>query len=309
MDKLMSSHCGALSRSRVQKLIANNHLTIDGRIVTDCSYQVKPFEQISMILDVQIERARAAPIGKHMPLNIVYEDEHLLIINKDAGLTVHPGAGNHDDTMVNALIFYLGDKLSTMGGVDRPGIVHRLDRDTSGLMMVAKNDICHAKLGEMMQERSIHREYVALIYGVPYPIVGRIEANIARNPALRTAMRVVKDSGKWAATNYKVVEVLVGGAISKVICKLETGRTHQIRVHMLHKKNPIIGDPIYGRSLNHNLNSLSELQREAVLQFSRQALHAQNLSFVHPMAGEELSFFAPMPDDMLKLYDMLSRGA
>jgi len=307
LDKLLSAHCGTLSRSRVQKLIANNHLTIDGRIVTDCSYQVKPYEQLSLALDVQIEREYAAPAGKNIPLNIFYEDEHLLVINKDAGLTVHPGAGTHDDTMVNGLIFHFGDKLSQMGGIDRPGIVHRLDRDTTGLMIIAKNDICHAKLSSMMQERLINREYVALVYGVPYPLVGKIETHIARNPALRTAMRVVRDSGKWALTNYKVEELLAERTISKVICKLETGRTHQIRVHMLHKKNPVIGDPIYGRSMNHNLNALSDLQRAAVREFSRQALHAQNLSFIHPITEEEMDFHAPMPEDMMNLYNILAQ--
>lgn len=312
LDKLLTTYCKGLSRNHVQKLIASNHLTANDRILTDCSYQVKLYDHLSISVDVREEECCDKPvlIGKNIPLDVVYEDEHLLVINKQSGLTVHGGAGTQDDTLVNALVFYLGDKLSSVGGDDRPGIVHRLDRDTSGLMLVAKNDICHAKLGDMLQKRLIKREYVALVYGMVYPIMGKIETYIARNAAQRTAMRVVRDSGKLALTHYKVEEVLVGGVVSKVVCWLETGRTHQIRVHMLHKKNPLIGDQVYGRSLNHNLKSLSEKQRQMVLSFPRQALHARKIGFIHPMTGEEMEFSAEMPIDMMDLYQtLLGSGA
>lgn len=309
IDKLISNQCNDISRSRLQKLIANNHLTIDGKIVTDCSYQVKPYEQVSMIMDAILEKNYGKPSAKNIPINIVYEDDHLLIINKAAGLTVHPGAGNHEDTLVNALMFHFGTNLSSLGGLDRPGIVHRLDRDTSGLMMIAKTDHCHFKLSQMIQERQIERIYTAFVYGSPYPLKGRIEANIARNPALRTTMKIVRESGKYAATNYQIEEFFAGGIASKITCKLETGRTHQIRVHMMHKKHPVIGDQVYGKSLNHNLNTLSKGDQSLIRSFPRQALHSSKLIFIHPITDIEMSFYAEMPDDMLELEKVLKQNS
>lgn len=308
VDKLISKQCNDISRSRLQKLIANNHLTIDGKIVTDCSYQVKPYEHVSIIMEENLEKNYGKPSAKNIPINIVYEDEHLLIINKSAGLTVHPGAGNYEDTLVNALMYHFGTNLSSIGGLDRPGIVHRLDRDTSGLMMVAKTDHCHFKLSKMIQERDVERIYTAFVYGTPYPLKGKIEANIARNPALRTTMKITRESGKYAATNYQIEESFAGGITSKITCKLDTGRTHQIRVHMMHKKHPVIGDQVYGKSLNHNLNTLSQNNQLFIRNFPRQALHSSKLIFIHPITSYEMSFYAEMPDDMIELEKILKEN-
>jgi 23S rRNA pseudouridine1911/1915/1917 synthase len=304
LDKVVASLCTDLSRSMIQKLILGKNLTINDRIVTDCSYQVKLSENI--ILDTSGHIPVDSFIApKEISLDIAFEDENLMVINKSSGLTVHPGAGTKNDTLVNALAFYLGDNLSDINGPERPGIVHRLDRNTTGLLIVAKNNACHSLLGQMMQDRLIKREYVAFTYGVLRPSNGKIEANIIRNQAIRTAMRTTTEGGKYALTYYKTDEVLANGIASKITCNLATGRTHQIRVHMLHKKCPIIGDGVYGRSQNRDLSSLTLDQQSAILNFPRQALHAAKLSFIHPITHEELNIEAPLPKDMADLYNAL----
>jgi 23S rRNA pseudouridine1911/1915/1917 synthase len=214
----------------------------------------------------------------------------LLVINKPAGMTVHPAPGHYDDTLVNALLSLCGDSLSGIGGVMRPGIVHRIDKDTSGLLVVAKNDITHNNLATQLANRTLKRQYIAVVKGIPKPIAGIIDANIARSPVNRQKMAVVKSGGKTAVTHYITKKVFTNNAI--VQCNLETGRTHQIRVHLAHIGYPIIGDLVYGRK-NNNYD------------FTRQALHAEKLSFIHPRTNKLVEFEAVLPDDIKQLIALL----
>ncbi|MBT6801746.1 MAG: RluA family pseudouridine synthase, partial [Rhodospirillales bacterium] len=251
-----------------------------GETIVDPSAPVKP----GQIYLVSVPEAAAAePIGQDIPLDILYEDKDLVVINKTAGMVVHPAAGNHDGTLVNALIYHCGDSLSGIGGVKRPGIVHRLDKDTSGVMVVAKNDAAHAGLVAQFLERTMERAYQGLVWGLPQTMEGRIEGNIGRSPRNRKKMALLKHGGRFAATHYKVLRV-VGTKACLVECRLETGRTHQIRVHMSSIGHSVVGDPLYGgRKNNPTLPSAPY-----------QALHAYLLGFVHPTSGEKLRFEAPL---------------
>lgn len=231
IDKSLSLALPELSRSRIQSLIENGHVRCAGKTVTDGARKVKPGESY------EIEIPEAVPsylAPQKIDLDIVYEDDDLLVINKQAGLTVHPGAGNPDKTLVNALLAHCGETLSGIGGVARPGIVHRIDKDTSGLLVVAKNDATHVHLSEQLATRSLKRTYHAIVWGAPKLKAGTVTGNIGRSPANRQKMAVVKSGGKEAVTHYKVVASLQSPVASVVECNLETGRTHQIRVHMLH---------------------------------------------------------------------------
>ncbi len=245
-------------------------------------------------------------VAKDIPLNVVYEDEHLLVIDKQAGLTVHPGAGNHDDTMANALVAHCGDSLSGIGGVQRPGIVHRLDKDTSGLLVVAKNDAAHTNLSEQLATRDLQRKYLAVVWGVPIPPAGKITANIGRNPKDRKKMAALKSTGKPAVTHYRIVEKFPEGVACLVECRLETGRTHQIRVHFQHKGHPLLGDSAYGKKPGQKI---WERLPEAVRDFRRQALHSTFIGFTHPESGEWMEFSSPLGGetckDMQKLVESL----
>jgi 23S rRNA pseudouridine1911/1915/1917 synthase len=240
-----------------------------------------------------------------MNLDILYEDEVLIVVNKPAGLVVHPAAGNPDRTLVNALIAHCGDSLRGIGGVRRPGIVHRLDKDTSGIMVVAKTETAQASLSAQFAERSIGRVYRAVVWGLPSPAEGEIVGNIGRSPHNRKKMAVVARGGKPAMTRYKVVRGLARGGAALVDCTLLTGRTHQIRVHMTHAGHPLIGDPIYGRGSRQRLAALPGHARQAVAAFPRQALHAGSLSFNHPITQERLTFTSNLPRDIRDLIDSL----
>lgn len=236
-------------------------------------------------------------------LNIVYEDEHLLVIDKQTGLTVHPGAGQHSDTLANALIKHCGDSLSAIGGVSRPGIVHRLDRDTSGLMVVAKNDFAHVSLAEQIVSRQLKRVYKAIVWGSITPPSGTISANLDRSRRDRTMIQVVKTGGKVATTHYKTLEIYP--YVSLVECRLDTGRTHQIRVHMNHIGHSIFGDPVYGshaRKLNQYYKDNKVLE-----EFKRQALHSCYIEFIHPAIGELMSFTSELPEDMAQIGEILQK--
>ncbi len=235
-----------------------------------------------------------------MGLTILYEDKHLLVLNKPAGLVVHPAPGNQEGTLVNALIAHCGTSLTGIGGAARPGIVHRLDKDTSGLMVVAKTEAAHAKLSAIFAARNVERAYKALVWGVPNPPQGEIEGDIGRDPRERKRMAVVARNGKHALTRYKMVQSFGLGA-ALIACRLATGRTHQIRVHLAHIGYPLIGDPVYLKRRPAAAKYVAEPARSLALDFPRQALHAETLGFFHPITGDELRFTAPPPEDFLAL--------
>ena len=299
LDKFLADHGPELSRSHAKRLIEAGHLVSDGRTITDPNMRVKPGQCFTLTVPAAVA---AEPEGQAIPLDIPYEDSDLLVIDKPAGLVVHPAPGNPDRTLVNALISHCGGSLSGIGGVARPGIVHRLDKDTSGLLIVAKNDLAHRALAEQLQSRQLKRIYLALVWGVPVPIHGRIEAPIGRNPKNRKKMAVVARGGRPAATNYRL-RARFGDVASLVECRLETGRTHQIRVHLAHLGHPLLGDPVYGR--RRPPGGLPAAVATAIEAFSRQALHAHEIGFNHPKSGKALSFKSALPNDFKDLIEKL----
>lgn len=298
LDKAASELSG-LTRSRIQQLIKSGDVLVGGS-ARDGSKSISTGDELIINIPPSIDtRMRPSDI----PLNIVYEDDDLLVINKQAGLTVHPGAGQHTDTMANALLTHCGDSLSGIGGVTRPGIVHRLDRDTSGLMIVAKNDIAHVSLSEQIASRELKRVYHAIVWGTIIPHSGTITTNIDRSLRDRTLMQVVKAGGKIAITHYKTLKIL--GQASLVECRLETGRTHQIRVHMSHVGHSVFGDQSYG----HNARKIAQYYKgevgEELKLFKRQALHSHFIEFTHPVSGETISFSSELPEDMKAVIEKL----
>ncbi|MDA1100611.1 MAG: RluA family pseudouridine synthase [Proteobacteria bacterium] len=302
IDRLLSQTIDGLSRMRIKALIEAGQARVgqtgDMRTVTEASYRVKPGEVIELRIPPAEE---AVPKPQAMDLTIVYEDEHLIVIDKPAGLVVHPAPGNPDRTLVNALLAHCGDSLSGVGGVRRPGIVHRLDKDTSGLLVAAKHDAAHAGLSALFARHDIQRRYRALVWGRPRQGNGRIEGNIGRDPNNRKKMAVVARGGKAAVTHYTQVEaygLVASPAASLVDCRLETGRTHQIRVHLASIGHPVLGDPLYGGARRGRGAELGAALAHAIGAFRRQALHAVELGFRHPMDGRDLIFHSPLPHDM-----------
>lgn len=294
LDKALADASG-LSRERVKALLGDGRITIDGLTSSQPSLKVSPGTSFSIVVP---EAVPADAQAQEIPLNIVYEDADLIVVDKPAGLVVHPAAGNLDGTLVNALLHHCAGQLSGIGGVARPGIVHRIDKDTSGLLVVAKTDRAHEGLAAQFADHSIKRAYRAVVSGRPVPAAGTIRGAIARSHVNRKKMALVEDGrGKHAVTHYRTLESL--GAASLIECRLETGRTHQVRVHMTSIGHPLLGDPVYGR-ISKATRPL--LQR---LSFSRQALHAAELGFVHPVNGENVHFDSPLPDDMRELIDEL----
>jgi len=290
-----------LSRVRIQSLIADGHVKVDMVVILNQNFKLKAASSIEICIP--------APIASHIEAKkidfiTVYEDEDLIVIDKPAGLTVHPGAGNQSDTLVNALIEHCGDNLSGVGGILRPGIVHRLDKDTSGLMLVAKNDLAHLDLSRQISERSAQRIYKAIVWGVPLKTSGIIENNLARNPANRMQMKIIA-SGKFSSTSYQVIEVLGKTLASIVECKLKTGRTHQIRVHMSHIGHSIIGDQTYGQNARKMQQNLSKEQQDKLLSFKRQALHSSSIGFIHPKSKQPMYFESELAQDIKDLIDVL----
>lgn len=291
LDRVLASRL-QLSRSRLKALIEAGHVAADGATIRDPSAKVKPGQ--AFVVEVPPpEPDRPEP--QAIPLDIRYEDEHLLVLEKPAGLVVHPAPGNPDLTLVNALLAHCGEALSGIGGVKRPGIVHRLDKDTSGLMVVAKSELAQNKLAAAFAAREIDRAYLALVWGVPLPRVGEITGNIGRSRTNRQKMAVVASGGKPAITRYKVLKEWQGLA-ALVECRLATGRTHQIRVHLAAKGHPLVGDPVYGSG--RQARRAAGPAGAALARFPRQALHAYRLGFVHPATGERLAFESELPADM-----------
>ncbi|MCA1908991.1 MAG: RluA family pseudouridine synthase [Magnetospirillum sp.] len=302
LDKWLSSRLPELSRTRIKGLIDDGRVGLIGQTITDASARVKPGQDF--VVAVPPDRP-ADPVPQDIPLSIAYEDDDLIVVDKPAGLVVHPAPGSPDQTLVNALLAHCGESLSGIGGVKRPGIVHRIDKDTSGLLVVAKNDRAHHGLAEQFAIHSLERVYRALVWGTPIPREGEITGNIGRSPQDRKKMAIVSHGGKPALTRYRVLKSFAGGAVSLVECRLATGRTHQIRVHMTSIGHPLVGDQVYGRTRTAKQKALPDDARQALTSFPRQALHASVLGFNHPISGVMLRFESPIPIDINELVSYL----
>jgi 23S rRNA pseudouridine1911/1915/1917 synthase len=295
LDRALAALVPTLSRERLKALIRSGAVESAGKLVRDPATKVRGEEAIRVAVP---EPRPAHNEAQDIPLRVAFEDEHLLIVDKPAGLVVHPAAGNLDGTLVNALLHHCGGSLSGIGGVARPGIVHRIDKDTSGLLVVAKTDVAHEALSRQFAAHSIDRRYLAIVSGTPKSAHGTIDAPLARSAANRKKIAIVQGSrGKRAATHWSRLEILKDAAL--VECRLETGRTHQVRVHMASIGHPLLGDPVYGGSGKKHGKLLKELQ------FHRQALHAAELGFTHPVTRHRLSFSSAMPADMQELFNAL----
>ena len=307
LDRFLVSQLPEMSRSRLQDLVAQGCVTCNGKAAVDSAAKVKS-GQVFVVTMPEIVASHILP--QDIKLDIIYEDEHLLVINKPAGLTVHPAPGHPDMTLVNALLSHCGSSLSGIGGVARPGIVHRIDKETSGLLVVAKHDAAHLHLSAQLADRSLKRTYNAIVWGKPKLMAGTVTGNIGRSSSNRQKMAVVKSGGKAAVTHYKVVASYQLPVASLIECKLETGRTHQIRVHMAFAGHPLLGDPVYGQTTLSRLmagpyKSMPAELREALLNFKRQALHARELGLIHPETGKAMRFECPLPGDMKELIEAL----
>ncbi|WP_067738002.1 RluA family pseudouridine synthase [Novosphingobium naphthalenivorans] len=299
LDKALAEASG-LSRERVKALMGEGRVTLAGKPASQASLKAEPGTPFAIAVP---EAAPAEAVAQDIPLNVVFEDEDLIVVDKPAGLVVHPAAGNLDGTLVNALLHHCRGQLSGIGGVARPGIVHRIDKDTSGLLVVAKTDRAHEGLAVQFADHSIERAYNAVVGGRPIPAAGTVTGAIARSNTNRKKMALVEDGpngqkrGKHAVTHYRTLELLKGATL--IECRLETGRTHQVRVHMSSIGHALLGDPVYGRTPSAIRPILQRLD------FSRQALHAAELGFIHPVKGEKVHFVSPIPDDMRTLIDEL----
>jgi len=295
LDRALAAAVPTLSRERLKALIRSGAVETAGHAIRDPATKVRGDENLSVAVP---EPTAAHNAPQDIPLTVVFEDEHLLVVDKPAGLVVHPAAGNLDGTLVNALLHHCAGQLSGIGGVARPGIVHRIDKDTSGLLVVAKTDVAHEGLARQFAAHSIDRRYLAIVSGVPKASHGIVDAPLARSATNRKKIAIVEGKrGKRAVTHWRRLEVLRDAAL--VECRLETGRTHQVRVHMASLGHPLVGDPVYGRSGKTHGKLLKELG------FHRQALHAAELGFTHPVTRSRLSFSSPMPPDMQELFNAL----
>jgi 23S rRNA pseudouridine1911/1915/1917 synthase len=307
LDRFLATALGDISRSRLQQLIEGGAVTHTRKTIRDGNFRVKPGEAYTVAVPPPVG---AAPQGQNIPLDVVYEDKDLIVIDKPAGLVVHPAAGNLDGTLVNALIAHCGKSLSGVGGVARPGIVHRLDKDTSGLLVAAKNQRAMGSLGKQFANHTIERAYHAVVWGAPRAGEGVVEGLIGRNPFDRKRMAVLRGGGKTARTRYRLIEKFGDPEkpfASLIECRLETGRTHQIRVHLTHIGHPLIGDPSYGKSRQapRAKTTAQEVAFAAASNFQRQALHAYILGFHHPTLHKTMRFESPWPPDLSALISAL----
>ena len=306
VDVFINKKESSLSRTRIKNLILKEKLKVNNKIITNPSKKINASDKI----EIEIPEPQEVSLKPYdYKLNIIYEDHDLLVIDKSAGISMHPGAGNYDNTIVNALMNYCGKSLSNIGDELRPGIVHRLDKDTSGLIVVAKNNIAHEHLSNQFNKHTIKRIYVALIWGKLRPQIGTIETLIIRSSKNRQLMEVGFNKGKKAITNYKTLEVFENDKIptfSFVECKLETGRTHQIRVHMSYKGNNIVGDKKYKKKFKKIKNINLDLEK-MILNLNRQFLHAKVLGFIHPKSEEKLEFTSVLPNELEKILKKLRK--
>jgi len=295
LDRALAASIPTLSRERLKTLIRTGAVETAGAVLRDPATKVRGNEDLRVAVP---EPTPAHNVPQDIPLRVVFEDEHLLVVDKPAGLVVHPAAGNPDGTLVNALLHHCGGSLSGIGGVARPGIVHRIDKDTSGLLVVAKTDVAHEGLARQFAAHTIERRYLAIVTGIPKASEGKVDAPLARSATNRKKIAIVDGGrGKRAVTHWRRLTVLKDAAL--VECRLETGRTHQVRVHMASLGHPLVGDPVYGRSGKTHGSLLKELG------FHRQALHAAELGFIHPVTKSRLSFASAMPADMQELFNAL----
>jgi 23S rRNA pseudouridine1911/1915/1917 synthase len=307
LDKFLTEEiqksCPDLTRSKIQNLIKNgNVLDKNSDPIVQINKKVLGGDEFYITIP-EPEPSHLEP--KNIPFGIVFEDADLVLVNKPSGLTTHPGAGNKDHTLVNALLYFYQNNLSQIGGEFRPGIVHRLDKNTSGLMLVAKNDFAHQKLSTAIANREIERKYLAFCFGVPIPNFGKIDKNIDRSKKHRLRMCTVQEGGKKAVTNYKIIKNY-SNAVSLVECKLETGRTHQIRVHMTSIGHSLIGDYDYGNK-NKIIGKISADLQSFISKFDRQALHSYKIAFMHPRSEKLMEFEIDLPDDMKELKSRLGQ--
>ena len=304
LDKFLTNKLKTLTRSQIKKVIISKGVKINKKIVLSASEKVKDGNQIEIL----ISENKADHIkAKKIELDIVYEDKEVIIVNKPSGLTVHPGAGNKENTLVNGLMHIYRKNLSSLSGPFRPGIVHRIDKETSGLLVIAKNNFSHAKLSEQFSNHSIKRKYVALVWGVIRPLKGKISTLLTRNKKNRQLMSVSAISGKKAITNYKTLKVFNYKDVPKISlveCVLETGRTHQIRVHLSYKGNPLLGDKKYGKK-KLQFKKIDKNFYKILINFNRQALHAKSLGLLHPTKNKLMNFDSKLPQDFKKMLDFL----
>ena len=308
IDKFLQTQLKEFSRTKIQKLINDGRVKLNNIPILNSSKKIKEKDQI--IVDFPITKETSIKPNK-IPLDILYEDDDIVMINKSPGVVVHPGAGNYEKTIVNGLLYKYKNNLSGIGGKLRPGIVHRIDKDTSGVIVVAKNDKAHVDLSKQFSDHTINRVYEALIWGSLKPKNGKINEKISRSIKNRQLMAVRKEKGKVAITNYKTIKVFQNlnlPKISLIECYLETGRTHQIRVHMNFKGNPILGDKSYGKTKRKYKKIDLNIEKK-INNFNRQALHAKSLSFIHPTTKKEIFFEAKRPEDFDNLIKNLKKGS
>jgi len=294
-DRVLADACPALSRSRIQRLIRDGNLTIDGDNLADPATPVKAHARLHLRLPAAPD---PTPAAQAAPLTIVHEDDAVIVVDKPAGMVVHPAAGTPDHTLVNALLAHRGGTIIGRGPEQRGGIVHRLDKDTSGLIVVAKTDAAETDLIAQFRAHTVARRYLGVVWGCPAPASGSLTGAIGRSPGNRKKMAVLAEGGRPATTHYAVREILCGGALSVIECRLETGRTHQVRVHMAAAGHPVVADPLYGRGGGRTRKRLTATARAAVDALPRQALHAAELGFRHPDDGTWRHFTSPAPADI-----------
>jgi 23S rRNA pseudouridine1911/1915/1917 synthase len=306
LDVILTKLIPDLTRSNLKKIIELKQVKINSSIENSPSKKLKIGDTVEINL-IPSDEIKILPTN--IKLDIVHEDEDILIVNKPAGMVVHPGAGNYNETLVNALVYKYKNNLSDVNGVTRPGIVHRIDKETSGLLVVAKNNKAHSSLGKQFSDHTIQRTYQALAWGVLRPLNGRIETLIGRSRKNRQLMSVTEITGKESITNYKTTKVFNIKDIPKISfieCKLETGRTHQIRVHMAYKGSPLLGDQQYGKK-NLKFKKINEEFEDKLKVLNRQALHAKTLAFIHPISKKIISFDSKLPKDFKKILDLLNK--
>ena len=306
IDKFLQSKITELSRTRLQSLIHDGEVELNNTIINSPAKKIKEKDEIK----INFPSPKKTLIKPNkISLNILYDDKDIIVINKSSGVVVHPGAGNYENTIVNGLLYKYQNKLSSVGGKLRPGIVHRIDKDTSGVIVVAKNDDAHINLSRQFSEHSIKRTYEAIIWGSLKPQSGTVREKISRSSRNRQLMAVSKEKGKTAITNYKTLKIFQNSDLPKISlleCKLETGRTHQIRVHMNFKGNPIVGDKSYGKS-KKKFKKINPVIEKKINNFNRQALHAKSLGFIHPSSKKEIFFEAKRPKDFEELIKTLEK--
>jgi 23S rRNA pseudouridine1911/1915/1917 synthase len=295
LDRALAAAVPTLSRERLKALISAGSVQGPAGLVRDPSAKAAAGAYLVAVPEPKVAHNEAQDIA----LDVLFEDDHLLVVDKPAGMVVHPAAGNLDGTLVNALLHHCTGRLSGIGGVARPGIVHRIDKDTSGLLVVAKTDVAHEGLAAQFARHSLHRLYLAIVAGIPSPAAGTVDAPLARSAANRKKIAIAPEGrGKRAVTHYRIVRPLKDAALTE--CRLETGRTHQVRVHMASIGHPLLGDPVYGRTRPAHREILIRLN------FRRQALHAAELGFVHPVSKQNLTFKSPLPSDIQELFGALT---